>query len=138
MEAIYREYILDHFQHPSHRGKLDSPTVTQRDSNPLCGDDITMEILINSAGSIEDCGFLGHGCAISLAAADMLCTDLIGKDAGDVINMSRDDMLELLGIELGPVRVKCGLLAYKAVKMGLIKHVKEAGEESTTDETSGL
>jgi nitrogen fixation NifU-like protein len=95
----------------------------------MCGDDITMDILIDSTGTVQDCRFHGHGCAISMAAADILCSEVIGKDAGEVIKMTKENMVELLGIELGPVRIKCGLLAFKTVKMGLIKYKQQEERE---------
>ncbi len=130
MDSIYRDFILEHFQHPEHRGELDSPTVREQDSNPLCGDDITIDIMVDSGDRVEDCAFHGHGCAISQAAADILCGEIIGKPVSEVLEMTKEDMLELLGIELGPVRVKCGLLSYKIVKMGLVRQQQAVGESA--------
>jgi nitrogen fixation NifU-like protein len=124
MEAVYREHILDHYQNPTNRGSIDEPTIREHDSNPLCGDDLTIDILVGEGGSITDCRFHGHGCSISQAAADILCSDIVGKTARDILDMSKEDMLELLGIDLGPVRLKCGLLAYKAVKVGMVKYLE--------------
>jgi nitrogen fixation NifU-like protein len=129
METIYRDFILDHYQHPFHRGQIDHPTVSEHDTNPLCGDDLTLEIRIAEDGSIEDCGFHGHGCAISQASADLLCEDVIGKNVRELLDMRKEDMLALLGIDLGPVRLKCGLLAFKTLKLGLIKHLQGASKE---------
>ncbi|MFQ6104948.1 MAG: iron-sulfur cluster assembly scaffold protein [Candidatus Glassbacteria bacterium] len=122
METIYREFILDHYQRPAYKGELNQHTVREHDSNPLCGDDLTIDILIDSNLFIRDSRFHGHGCTISQAAADILCGVIIGNHIDTVIGMTREDMLELLGIELGPVRIKCALLAYKIVKTGLIKY----------------
>jgi len=136
MEAVYREHILDHYQNPAHRGTIDEPTIREHDSNPLCGDDLTVDILIGDDGSITDCRFHGHGCSISLAAADILCAEIAGKKVGEVMGMTKEDMLELLGITLGPVRVKCGLLAYKTVKVGMVKFLDNA-EEKAEEEGNG-
>lgn len=125
MEAVYREHILDHYQNPAHRGSIDGPTIREHDSNPLCGDDLTIDILIGGDGSITDCRFHGHGCSISQAAADILCSEVVGKKIGDILDMTKEDMLALLGIDLGPVRVKCGLLAYKAMKVGTVKYFEK-------------
>jgi nitrogen fixation NifU-like protein len=135
VETIYREYILHHFQHPTKRGKLEQPTVREQGSNPLCGDDITVDIIIDSRGRIENCRFQGQGCAISQAAADILCTEVVGKEFDTVMEMNREDMLELLGIELGPVREQCGLLAYNTVKTGLIKYSRENKGKEIVDQT---
>jgi len=138
MEAVYREHILDHYQNPSFRGQIDEPTIREHDSNPLCGDDLTVDIVVGEDGSIADCRFHGHGCSISLAAADILCSEIVGKKSGDVIDMTKEDMLELLGIELGPVRVKCGLLAYKTVKVGLVKFLqKDLAEDDPIGKGNG-
>jgi nitrogen fixation NifU-like protein len=126
-DSIYRDFILEHFQHPHHRGELESPTISERDTNPLCGDDITIDIMVDARDRVENCMFHGHGCAISQAAADILCDEIIGRPVSEVLEMTKEDMLDLLGIELGPVRVKCGLLAYKIVKMGLVRQRQVVG-----------
>lgn len=124
MEGLYRELILEHYKYPRYKGTLSHPTVRYTDANPLCGDELTVELMVNGEERIQSCRFHGKGCAISQAAADILCEEVEGKRVEEVLAMTKEEMLELLGIPLGPVRVKCGLLAFKVTKMALMK-VKE-------------
>ena len=118
MGDLFRENILDHYQHPRNRGTLEHPDITYEDANPLCGDRIRMEVNVKD-GRIEQVRFSGTGCSISQAAASMLCEAVEGKTLEEVKGLSRDDVLEMLGIDLGPVRLKCGLLALKTLKAGI-------------------
>jgi nitrogen fixation NifU-like protein len=117
MDDLYREHILDHYQHPRNRGTLEHPDITFEDANPLCGDRIRMDLNVRD-GRIEAVRFSGTGCSISQAAASMLSEAIEGKTLDEAKALTRDDMLEMLGIELGPVRLKCGLLALKTLKAG--------------------
>ena len=130
---MYRENILDHYKRPSHRGTLESPDITYEDSNPLCGDVIRMDFKVTD-GRIEEARFSGHGCSISQASADMLCEKIEGMSLEDARKVSRDDILELLGIELGPVRLKCGLLALKTLKAGAYGLDQWPGEPDSDSE----
>ena len=127
-DDLFRENILDHYRHPRHQGVLEAPDITYEDANPLCGDRLRMDIKV-SEGKIADIRFTGHGCSISQAAASMLCEAVQGKSLEEVKNLTRDDVLEMLGIELGPVRLKCGLLALKTLKAGIYGIRQWPGEE---------
>lgn len=127
-DEIYRENILDHYKRPSHRGTLDTPDITYEDSNPLCGDVIRMDFAVKD-GRIDAVRFSGKGCSISQASADMLCEKIEGMSLDEAKKISRDDVLEMLGIELGPVRLKCGLLALKTLKAGVYGLEQWPGEE---------
>ena len=127
-DELYREEILEHYQRPRNHGTLEHPDITYEDANPLCGDRIRVDVNVKD-GRIADVRFSGHGCAISQAAASMLCEHVEGMNLEDVKRLSRDDMLEMLGIELGPVRLKCGLLALKTLKAGLYGIHRWPGEE---------
>jgi nitrogen fixation NifU-like protein len=127
-DEMYRENIIDHYKRPSHRGTLESPDITYEDSNPLCGDVIRMDFKL-ADGKIEAVRFSGHGCSISQASADMLCEKIEGMSLDEARKVSREDILEMLGIELGPVRLKCGLLALKAMKAGAYGLDQWPGEE---------
>ena len=133
MDDLYRENILDHYRHPRHHGTLERPDITYEDANPLCGDRIRMDLRIHE-GRIADIRFSGHGCSISQAAASMLCEAVQGKSLDEVKRLGRDDVLEMLGIELGPVRLKCGLLALKTLKAGVYGMHQWPGED---DEDQG-
>lgn len=118
LDDFYRQNILDHYQNPRNFGTLDKPDISAEDSNPLCGDKIRIDLLVKN-GSIEDVRFSGVGCSISRAAASMLTEEVKGKTLEEVKAIGRDEVLEMLGIELGPVRLKCALLALKTLKVGV-------------------
>ena len=128
LDDLFRENILDHYRHPRHRGVLERPDISYEDANPLCGDSIRMDLKV-SDGAISDIRFSGHGCSISQAAASMLCEAVQGKTLDEVKKLGRDDVLEMLGIELGPVRLKCGLLALKTLKAGVYGIHQWPGED---------
>jgi len=124
---LYAEEIIDHYKHPRHFGHLDHPTLTYHDSNPFCGDEITLELKIEDE-KVVDAAFSGHGCAISRASASMMTEEIIGKPLAELKEWSKDEVLDLLGIEVGPVRMKCALLPLKAMKAavwGLADEVEE-------------
>ena len=114
---IYEEDILDHYENPSNYGTLEHPDISYEEDNPLCGDLIRMDLQVED-GIITDLRFCGHGCTISLAAASMLTEEIKGKPLEEVKQLNKDDILDMLGIPLGPVRLKCGLLALKVLKAG--------------------
>ena len=128
MEDLYRENILDHYKHPRNKGTLEQPDITFEDSNPLCGDELRMDFQVRD-GRIADVKFSGKGCSISQAAASMLTERIKGRTVEEVKRLSREDILEDLGIELGPVRLKCALLALKVLKGGIYGLKGWPGEE---------
>ena len=117
-DDLYRQNILEHYQNPRNFGTLEHPDISAEDSNPLCGDEIRIDLLVKG-GVIEDVRFSGKGCSISRAAASMLTEEIRGKTLDEVKRIGKDDVLEMLGIELGPVRLKCALLALKTLKVGV-------------------
>jgi nitrogen fixation NifU-like protein len=119
MEDLYREIIIDHYKNPQFRGHLDPNNIQFEDDNPLCGDHIEITLRIDNFGKISEGRFDGKGCAISQASADLLIESIIGKPVDDVKKLSKQDVLDLLGIELGPVRLKCALLSLKVLKAGV-------------------
>jgi nitrogen fixation NifU-like protein len=119
MDDLYREIIIEHYKNPGYRGHLDPHNIAFEDNNPLCGDHIRVELRVDESGKIADARFDGHGCAISQASADLLMESVIGKPLEEVKHLTKDDILELLGIELGPVRLKCALLSLKVLKAGV-------------------
>src|SRR5437867_7526436 len=104
-DELYRENILDHYKHPRNRGTIENPDITYEDANPLCGDVIRMDFKLEN-DSIDQVRFSGHGCSISQASASMLCERVQGMALEEAKKISRADVLEMLGIELGPVRLK--------------------------------
>ncbi len=115
MDDLYKEQILDHYQHPHNRGTLPDATNSYEDSNPLCGDKIRMELKIEN-GVIADVNFSGKGCAISQASASMLTDEIKGKSLDEVRHIDKQVILDMLGIPLGPARIKCALLPLKVMK----------------------
>lgn len=118
MEDMYRENILDHYQNPRNYGTLKDPDVSYEDDNPLCGDVIRIDLILDETDRIREVAFSGEGCAISQASASMLTEEIQGKSLEEIKHLGKEDILELLGIELGPVRLKCALLSLKVLKAG--------------------
>ena len=118
MEDMYREVILDHYKNPRYRGELDPADISYQDDNPLCGDTIRIDLRVDDDDRVIECAFSGQGCAISQASASMLMEDIQGKTLDEIKEYARDDILEMLGIELGPVRLKCAMLSLKVLKVG--------------------
>lgn len=119
MDDLYREVIIEHYKNPSYRGRLDPHDIQFEDNNPLCGDHIEITLQTADDGTVKDARFDGHGCAISQASADLLVESIIGKPLEDVKQLNKQDILDMLGIELGPVRLKCALLSLKVLKAGV-------------------
>lgn len=118
MEQLYREAILDHYKHPRHKGHLADPDIHYHDTNPFCGDEVTIELKVVD-GVVSEVAFDGRGCAISQASASMMMEEILGQKVEDLKAWGKEDILEMLGIEIGPVRMKCALLPLKALKAGL-------------------
>ena len=128
MDDLYREVIIEHYKNPSYRGKLDPHDISFADNNPLCGDHIQIDLRVDDKNVVTDARFDGHGCAISQASADLLVESIIGKPLDEVKKLNKDYILEMLGIELGPVRLKCALLSLKVLKAG-VYGLGEASDE---------
>ena len=128
MDDLFRENILEHYRHPRNQGTIENADISYEDANPLCGDRIRMDLKVKD-GRIEKIRFSGHGCSISQAAASMLCEEVEGKTLDEVKRLGREDVLDMLGIELGPVRLKCGLLALKTLKAGAYGITQWPGED---------
>ena len=117
MDDLYREIIIDHAQHPHNHGSIPDADVSYEDSNPLCGDKIRMDLKIEN-GIVTDVKFSGKGCAISQASASMLTDEIKGKSLDEIRHIDKQTVLDMIGIPLGPTRVKCALLPLKVLKMG--------------------
>lgn len=132
MDDLYRQVILDRYKHPLYKGVLDPHDVSYEDENPLCGDHLRIDLRVDENDVIREAAFSGHGCAISQASADLLLESVIDKPLAEVRELSKADVLDLLGIDLGPVRLKCALLSLKVLKAGvygLAGEADPAGEE---------
>lgn len=120
LEALYREQIMDHFRNPRNYGVVESCSFKIFENNPLCGDEIEVSAKIEQ-DKIVEVKFMGKGCSISQAAASLLTEFIKGKSLSDVEVLTRDKIIELLGIPVGPVRVKCAVLSLVALKNGVDK-----------------
>ena len=125
---IYLEYILDHYKNPRNYGTLENPDISHEEGNPYCGDVIRFDLKIED-NKIVDVRFSGKGCTISQAAASILTGMIKGKDLDEVKKLTKEDMLEALGIPVGPTRIKCALLGLKVLKSGLYGLKGWPGEE---------
>jgi nitrogen fixation NifU-like protein len=120
MDDLYREQILDHYKHPRNWSppgdELEHPDLQASDLNPLCGDELTVKLVLDEDGRIDQVRFSGQGCAISQAAASMTSDEVKGMKVDDLIRLDRAFVLELLGIDISATRMKCALLSLKVLK----------------------
>lgn len=130
MSMDYREYILDHYRNPRNYGKLEHPDAHAEDSNPLCGDQLAIDLLIEG-DQVKEVRFQGRGCAISQAAASMLSEMIEGKSVAEVVQLGKDDVLDSLGIPISPARTKCAFLSLRVLHRSLAL----AGLEKPNDDT---
>jgi nitrogen fixation NifU-like protein len=128
MDDLYREIIIDRYKNPQYRGTLSPADISFEDDNPLCGDHIRVDIRLDENGTVREATFSGQGCAISQASADLLLESIHGKSLDELKALTKEDVLDLLGIELGPVRLKCALLSLKVLKAG-VYGLGEASDE---------
>ncbi|WP_330630338.1 iron-sulfur cluster assembly scaffold protein [Halocatena halophila] len=132
---MYRQQILDHYKNPRNYGELEDPTFSHTGENPTCGDTIQMDVVLaDDDETIERVAFSGDGCAISQASASLLTEMLTGMTLEDLDELDRDDVIEMLGVDISPMRVKCAVLAEKVAQDGAKIHTGEIEIDSTKTE----
>jgi nitrogen fixation NifU-like protein len=130
MDDLYRDEILEHYREPHNFGTLDAPDAIHEGHNPLCGDRITMMLTVDPGGAVSDIAFSGRGCAISQASASLLTDEIKGRPVAEIEDMTNQDILDLLGIEISPARLKCALLSLDTLQ----KALEERDDKEATTE----
>jgi nitrogen fixation NifU-like protein len=120
MDDFYRDFILDHYRNPRNFGHLEKPDAVAEDLNPLCGDQIRIELQLDGGGKVTDVRFSGKGCAISQASVSMLTDTVKGKTLEEIAKLSKDVVLENVGIGISPTRMKCAMLGLKVLKSAAV------------------
>jgi len=131
MDDLYRDYILEHYRRPHNFGVIEAPTASFEGANPLCGDRITMQIGV-ADGVMQRVGFTGRGCAISQASASLLTDEIKGKPLAEIEKLRVDDVLDLLGIEISPARLKCATLSLDTLQHALADDPNATGVGATS------
>jgi nitrogen fixation NifU-like protein len=132
---MYRQQILDHYRNPRNYGELEDPTFSHVGENTSCGDEITVDVTLDEAEEVvADVAFRGEGCAISQAAASLLTEEVRGLTLEELYALDRDDVLELLGVEVTPMRIKCAVLAEKILQDGAKLYEGEEDIDVTSTE----
>ncbi|WP_372912088.1 iron-sulfur cluster assembly scaffold protein [Salinigranum sp.] len=132
---MYRQQILDHYKNPRNYGELEEPTFTHTGENPSCGDTIRVDVQLEDDGeTIAYASFSGDGCAISQASASMLTSRLQGMTLDELADLDTDDVTEMLGVDISPMRIKCAVLARQVAQDGARIHTGELEIDQTTTE----
>ena len=116
MDDLYREQILDHYKNPHHWGEIEDADLEFEDTNPLCGDELRVQLKVDDDRKVTDIAFSGQGCAISQASASIVSDEIKGMSVDELIKLDKQFVLELLGIDISATRMKCALLSLKVLK----------------------
>jgi len=140
MDELYRDQILEHYKRPHNFGRLDSFDLDHEDTNPFCGDEQHVYIKLDDDGKVSEVSFEGQGCAISTAATSLLTDELIGLSREELLRIPKQEVLDLLGIDISATRMKCAMLGIKVVKsaaLGKPADWEDEGEQGSPAQAAG-
>ncbi len=128
---MFNEVVMDHFRNPHNRGRIANPDFSSDDTNPSCGDNVVFDGRVDAAaGTLTELFFEGKGCALSMATASLLTQACVGKKLQEILTLDKKYIVELLGLELGPNRLKCALLPLKVLQQGIARYLQQTGQSA--------